>query len=78
MKVSINKETLTFIGKLKEEDKMVDVINIMSKEINSLTYLEHFGKGTDHEMVEITLCYSAGEATVATVKESYSDAKKAA
>jgi hypothetical protein len=78
MKVSINKGTITFTGKLEEESKMISVIDNMMLEINTLTYLEHFGSDTEHEMVEITLCYSSNEATVATVKESYSDAKKAA
>ena len=76
MKVSINKEIINFTGKLKEESKMISVIDNMMLEINTLTYLEHFGSDTGHEIVEITLCYSSNEATVQTVKESYSDAKK--
>ena len=76
MKALINRSTMTFIGKLKEEDKMVSIISIMSKEINTLTYLEHFGNKSNHELVEITLCYDSNEATVQTMKESYAYAKQ--
>ncbi len=75
MKMVINKGVVYFTGSLEEEAAMVDILGIMSGEISTLTCIEHFGNDCGYEMTEITLCYSADEATVQTLRESYSDAK---
>tara|TARA_R100000541_G_C1892368_1_gene83667 strand:- start:366 stop:602 length:237 start_codon:yes stop_codon:yes gene_type:complete len=78
MKASINAQTITITGKLNEGEKIQEILRLMAKEINSICIMEFYGESTGHDMVELTACYSSDEATVATVKESYSDAKKAA
>ena len=78
MKASINKNTVYISGKLSEENKITNTYMKMMTEFGTLILVESFGVSEGAEMVEVTLCYSAGEATVATVKESYSEAKKAA
>lgn len=78
MKASINKNVVSITGKLSEEDKITKIYKSMLNEFNSMCLMEAYGVNEGAEMVEVTLCYSADEATVATVKESYSEAKKAA
>ena len=78
MKASIHAQTITITGKLSEGEKIQETLRLMSKEINSICSMEFYGESAGHDMVELTACYSSDEATVATIKESYSDAKKAA
>lgn len=76
MRSSINAQTITITGKLSEGEKIQEILRIMSNEINSICLMEFYSESTGHDMVELTACYSSDEATVATVKESYSYAKK--
>jgi hypothetical protein len=78
MKASINAQTITITGKLNEYEKIQETLRLMTSEINSICIMEFYGETTGHDMVELTACYSSDEATVATVKESYSNAKKTA
>jgi len=78
MKASINAQTITITGKLSEGKKIQETLRLMTNEISSICIMEFYGESTGHDMVELTACYSSDEATVATVKESYSDANKAA
>jgi hypothetical protein len=78
MKASINAQTITITGKLNEGEKIQETLRLMAREISSICIMEFYGESTGHDMVELTACYNSDEATVATVKESYSDAKKAA
>ena len=75
MKASIFKGYVSFTGKLSEEVKIINICNTMMNDFNSLSFVEHLGSDTGHDMVEVSLCYSANEALVQTVKESYSEAK---
>ena len=78
MKASINAQTITITGKLNEGEKIQETLRLMSSEINTICIMEFYGESTGHDMTELTACYSSDEATVTTVKECYSDAKKAA
>ncbi len=78
MKASINAKTITITGKLKKRKKIQETLRIMSSEINSICIMEFYNESTGHDMTELTACYNSDEATVATVKESYSAAKKVA
>ena len=72
MKASINKNIVHITGKLSEKSRIEKVAELMMAEINSLCIIEDCSRS----MCEYTLSYSDDEATVATVKECYSDAKK--
>lgn len=72
MKASINKNIVHITGKKSEQQAIEKVINIMMTEFNSMALIEDLVS----EMCEYTLSYASEEATVATVKESYSDAKQ--
>lgn len=78
MKSSINQSIVYITGKLSEESKIEATYLGMMEEFNSMVIIESFGNDSGHEKVEVTLSYSSDEATVSTVKESYSEAKKAA
>ena len=73
MKASINKNIVYITGSLSEKSRIEKIIELMMGEINTLCLIEDFSRS----MCEYTLSYSDDELTVATVKESYSDAKKA-
>jgi hypothetical protein len=75
MKASIYKGYVSFTGKLSEEIKIINICDLMMSEFDSLCFVECFGIKTGNDMVEISMCYSPNEATVKTLKESYSDAK---
>ena len=72
MKATVNKGVVSLAGKPTDEDRMLSIVGIMAKEIESLVLMENLAG----EIVEMNLCYDAGEATVQTVKDSYADAKK--
>jgi hypothetical protein len=79
MKASISKNTVNIIGKLSEAAKITKIYETMMSEFNSMCLVEILGfEGGDYDLAEVTLCYSVDDATVATIKESYSSAKKAA
>ena len=78
MKSSISQSNIVITGSLKEELKIISTYEGMLKDFNSMCVVEHFGANTSNEIVEVTLCYSSSEATVKTIRESYSEAKKAA
>ena len=77
MRVSINAGVVTIVGSLKEEHIIEKIRIIMFSEFSSMCLMEFFGAKTGHEIVETTFANSDSEATVQTVKESYSDAKRA-
>lgn len=78
MKASINSGLVVITGILKQEPKVLTVVSAMLKEFNTMCIVEHLGAHNDNEMIEITLSYDPTECTVKTIKESYSDAKRAA
>lgn len=78
MRASINKNIVHITGKLCEELKISEICNQMMKEFNTMCMVEFFGNKQGCEIVDVTMCYSENEATVLTVKESYSESKKLA
>jgi len=73
MKASINKNIVHITGKICEKSRIEEVVRLMLADFNSMCVIEdHAG-----QTCEYTLSYSSDEATVVTVKESYSEAKKA-
>jgi hypothetical protein len=77
MRVAINRSIVTITGKLSEEKKITAIYEIMMQEFESMCLVEALGVNTGADMVEVSLCYAADEATVLTVKMSYSEAKEA-